>query len=75
VSRLNEFFPAFTNAEVTDPGERARRLQESVRRHLPSVFVEDAQRMRDDRAAFQIAIRRYDEQRASAIVQTIKVVA
>jgi hypothetical protein len=75
MSRLDEFFPAFTNAEVTDPDERARRLRERLQSRIPSQYVVDAERIRNDRVAFQIAIRRYDEQRATKPASTVKVVA
>jgi len=75
MSRLEKFFPTFTNTEITCPFERARRLDEHMRRHLPSQFVADAQRMREDRIAFRLAIRRYEEQRTFAKTHTVEVVA
>lgn len=75
MSRLEKFLPAFSGAVVTDPGERARRIHESLARHLPSPYAADAQRMRDDRVAFRLAIRRYDEQRIALLASTLKVTA
>ena len=55
--------------------EQDRRRQEALHRYLPSPFVADRERMLQDRVAFRLAIRRYEEQRAIRHVAAVEVVA
>ena len=55
--------------------ERDRRCQEALHRYLPSPFVADRERMVQDRITFRLAIRRYEERRASRHVAAVEVVA